>query len=126
MMKTTLKLEELGMLLLGLFLFSSLNYSWWFFLALFFVPDIGMLGYLFGNRAGALVYNIFHHKGIAIVLYLTGFYLDTSIMQLSGVVLFSHASFDRMLGYGLKYENGFRFTHLGEIGAGTKKNRQTA
>ncbi len=111
------------MLLLGVFLFSFLNYSWWLFLALFFVPDIGMLGYLFGNRAGALTYNVFHHKGMAVALYISGVYLDLSILQLAGVVLFSHASFDRMLGYGLKYEKGFKFTHLGEIGPEAKKNR---
>lgn len=32
--------------------------------------------------------------------------------------LFLHADFgfDRMLGYGLKYSEGFKFTHLGIIG----------
>lgn len=124
MMKTTLKLEELGMLLLGLFLFTPLEYSWWLFAALFFVPDVGMLGYLFGNKAGAIGYNVFHHKGIAILLYLSGLYLQSTGLQLAGLVLFSHASFDRLLGYGLKYENGFRFTHLGEIGTAGNKNRQ--
>jgi hypothetical protein len=119
-MKITLKLEELGMLLLGLFLFTFLDYSLWLMLVLFFLPDIGMLGYLLGNKAGALAYNIFHHKGIAVVLFLIGFYLDLNVLQLAGVVLFSHASFDRMLGYGLKYENGFKFTHLGEIGPPVK------
>ena len=28
----------------------------------------------------------------------------------------SHASFDRVFGYGLKYEDAFRHTHLGMIG----------
>jgi hypothetical protein len=37
-------------------------------------------------------------------------------MQLIGVIMFSHAAFDRLLGYGLKYEEGFKFTHLGAIG----------
>lgn len=34
----------------------------------------------------------------------------------TGIIIFGHASFDRFFGYGLKYENGFKFTHLGEIG----------
>jgi hypothetical protein len=115
-MKTTLKLEELAMLLLGIFVFTQLDFAWWWFLVLFFTPDFGMLGYLFGNKIGALIYNLFHHKGLAVVLWLWGFYFHNEVFQLIGVILFSHAAFDRILGYGLKYEKGFKFTHLGEIG----------
>lgn len=115
-MKTTLKLEEITMLGLGIYLFSLLSYPWWLFLALFLLPDIGMLGYIINNRVGALSYNIFHHKGIAVLIYITGIYISNELLQLSGVILFAHAAFDRILGYGLKYEKGFKFTHLGEIG----------
>ncbi|WP_299260546.1 DUF4260 domain-containing protein [uncultured Aquimarina sp.] len=118
-MKTTLRLEELAMLGLGIYLFSLLSFSWWLFLALFLVPDIGMLGYLINNKIGALLYNIFHHKGLAVFMYCVGIYLSNELIQLCGIILFSHAAFDRVLGYGLKYEKGFKFTHLGEIG---KKN----
>jgi hypothetical protein len=37
-------------------------------------------------------------------------------MQIAGIVLFGHASMDRMLGYGLKTSEGFKYTHLGIIG----------
>lgn len=115
-MKTTLQLEEIAMLGLGIYLFSLLSYPWWLFLALFLVPDIGMLGYIINNKVGALSYNIFHHKGIAILIYITGIYISNELVQLSGIILFTHAAFDRILGYGLKYEKGFKFTHLGKIG----------
>ena len=32
------------------------------------------------------------------------------------LVWFAHIGLDRALGYGLKYDAGFRFTHLGRIG----------
>ncbi|MDF0707608.1 DUF4260 domain-containing protein [Flagellimonas okinawensis] len=115
-MKTVLKLEELMMFVLGIYLFNLLDYTWWWFLVLILTPDIGMVGYLFGNRAGALSYNLFHHKGVAILVYLFGLYYALPLCQLIGVILFSHSALDRMLGYGLKYEKGFKFTHLGEIG----------
>ncbi|SKB59674.1 protein of unknown function [Salegentibacter holothuriorum] len=115
-MKITLKLEELAMLVLGIFAFSQLDFAWWWFLVLFFTPDFGMLGYLFNNEIGAFIYNLFHHKGLAILIWFLGFYLQNEVFQLIGVILFSHAAFDRILGYGLKYEKGFKFTHLGEIG----------
>ena len=115
-MKTILKLEELFMFLLGLYLFSLLDFQWWWFLILILLPDIGMVGYVLNNKAGALMYNIFHHKGLAIAIYLTGIYLSVPLLQLIGIIVFSHASMDRMIGYGLKFEKGFKYTHLGEIG----------
>ncbi|HEA29641.1 MAG TPA: DUF4260 family protein [Leeuwenhoekiella sp.] len=115
-MKTLLKTEEIGQFVLGLFLFSQLNFSWWWFVGLFFVPDIGMLGYMFNTKIGAVFYNIFHHKGLAIFLFLMGIYIENESLQLSGVILFSHAAFDRVFGYGLKCFTGFKHTHLGEIG----------
>jgi len=115
-MKTILKAEELLMFVLGIYLFSLLDYQWWWFLVLILTPDIGMLGYLVGNKAGAIGYNIFHHKGVAIIIYFLGIYLSLPLCQLIGIILFSHASMDRIFGYGLKYNKGFKFTHLGEIG----------
>ena len=116
-MKTVLKLEELMMFLLGYFLFMQMDLPWWWFFALLLTPDIGMLGYIFGNRVGAFTYNIFHHRGLAILLYFIGVsHLYVPETELIGIILFSHIAMDRMFGYGLKYEKGFRFTHLGEIG----------
>ena len=114
-MKAILKLEELGQFALGIYLFSLLDFAWWWFPALLLAPDIGMLGYILGNKVGAWTYNALHHKGIAVVIYLGGIFLESEVLQLSGVILFAHATFDRALGYGLKYEKGFKFTHLGDL-----------
>ncbi len=115
-MKTILKLEELAQFVLGIFLFSQLDYAWWWFPALLLTPDIGMLGYLVNPKVGAISYNIFHHKAIAIAIGLAGFYFDNPLLILIGVILFSHASFDRIFGYGLKFQDDFKNTHLGKIG----------
>jgi hypothetical protein len=115
-MKSIIKLEELGLFILGIYLFTQIGYIWWWFLVLILVPDLSMIGYAFGNKTGALCYNIAHHRGIAVVLYLFGIYFSNATMQLLGVILFSHSAMDRMLGYGLKYQTGFKYTHLGEIG----------
>lgn len=115
-MKLVLKLEELGLLVLGIYLFNLLDYQWWWFLVLILTPDFSMIGYLFGNKIGAICYNLFHHKAIAILIYLVGIYFGQEILQLAGVILFSHSSIDRLMGYGLKYESGFKDTHLGKIG----------
>lgn len=111
-MKTLIKIEELGLFGLGIYLFSLLPYAWWWFLVLVLVPDVSMLGYAFGNRAGAWSYNLFHHRGVAVAVYLSGVVMDSNLLLLAGALLFAHASMDRMFGYGLKYEKGFKFTHL--------------
>ncbi|BFM43281.1 DUF4260 domain-containing protein [Flavobacterium sp. CFS9] len=115
-MKTILKLEELGMFILGIYLFSLLNYQWWWFLVFILAPDFSMMGYAFNSKIGAFSYNLFHHKGIAIIIYILGCYLKIEYIQLIGIILFSHAAMDRFFGYGLKYQKGFKYTHLGEIG----------
>ena len=115
-MKVSIKLEELFMFLLGIFLFSELDFPWWWFLALLLAPDIGMFGYLINSKIGAIVYNIFHHKGIAIILYILGIYIEKESIVLAGIIIFSHAALDRFLGYGLKYPDSFHNTHLGTIG----------
>lgn len=114
-MKTIVKLEELGLFLLGVYLFSFLDYEWWWFLVLILAPDLSMFGYFFGDKMGAFFYNLFHHKGVALFIYALGCYLSVEIIQLAGIILFSHSAMDRIFGYGLKYQKGFKYTHLGEI-----------
>lgn len=114
-MKITLKLEEAAQFALGILVFNQLNFAWWVFPALILVPDIGMLGYTLSNKVGAAMYNIFHHKGLAIAIAILGFYTQNEVVLLAGTILFSHSALDRIMGYGLKYNTGFRFTHLGDL-----------
>lgn len=115
-MKTLLRLEEAAMFGASIVIFSGMDFAWWWYPALILAPDIGMLGYVVSSRAGALTYNLLHHKGIAILLCCAGFYLSNDWVGLAGLIMFGHASMDRMLGYGLKYGDSFHHTHLGWIG----------
>lgn len=115
-MKNLLKLEEVGQLLLAMFLFYQLDYAWWVFPACILLPDVSMVGYLVNTKTGAWCYNFFHHKLVAIIIYFIGFSVDSSLLLLAGVILFSHAAMDRALGYGLKFNDDFKHTHLGWIG----------
>ncbi|MEM6541019.1 MAG: DUF4260 domain-containing protein [Bacteroidota bacterium] len=115
-MKALLQLEEVGLLVLGIVLYLLLSYPIWLFFALLLAPDIGMLGYLLNDRVGAWSYNFFHHRGVAIVVYLSGMFSGIEELQLAGIIVFTHIAIDRALGYGLKYEKGFKFTHLGRVG----------
>ncbi|GAB2836734.1 DUF4260 domain-containing protein [Ferruginibacter profundus] len=116
-MKTILQLEEAAMTAVGIYLLTiyNLHLSFWIWAILFFSPDIGMLGYLVNTKVGAAVYNLFHHKGIAIAIAASGYYFHHDVLTAIGILLFAHASFDRIMGYGLKYEDSFKNTHLGSL-----------
>ncbi len=124
-MKLLLKLEEGLMLALAFYLNTLLSYPAWLYWALFLTPDIGMIGYILNTRVGALTYNVFHHKGIALAFYLTGIYLTAEPLQFIGLLLFGHSSFDRALGYGLKFHDNFKHTHLGWIGLNNNATEKT-
>ena len=115
-MKHLLRLEQLGLLALAVLLFSQLAYAWWWYLVLFLLPDLGMLGYLAGPRLGAATYNLTHHQGLAVLCYALGFYIGMPALLLAGTVLLGHSAFDRVMGYGLKYATDFKDTHLGRLG----------
>lgn len=115
-MNKLLKLEELIQFLFGVFLFSQTSYSWWVFPALILLPDIGMLGYLINSKTGAFLYNLFHLKSVALIILMLGLYNNNEILKLIGIIMFSHAAMDRIFGYGLKYPDSFKNTHLGKIG----------
>lgn len=115
-MKVLLKLEEIGMFLLSIVLFSFTDYSWWVFLLLILLPDVSMIGYVLNTKIGAIFYNFFHHKAVAVMVLSVGLYIDVDWLILSGVILFGHASMDRIFGYGLKYSDSFHHTHQGWIG----------
>jgi len=115
-MKYLLKLEEFGLFVLSIILFSQLNYAWWVFPVCIFLPDLSMIGYLVNSKTGAWIYNFFHHKLVAIIVFALGLWLKNSLLSLIGVILFGHSSLDRVFGYGLKFNDNFKNTHLGEIG----------
>ena len=115
-MKNLLKLEELFLFGLALFLFSQLDYGWGWYALLFLAPDLSMLGYLANPRLGSWTYNLIHHKGLSVALYIAGFLLSVPWLMFAGTLLLGHSSLDRVFGYGLKREDAFQNTHLGMVG----------
>ena len=121
-MKTIISLEEAAKLILSYCLSIAIGFQWWVFLVWLLAPDISMIGYVLNTRTGAALYNFFHHQALAIAAGLAGLYMQMPDLQLAGLVLFGHSAMDRMLGYGLKYPDHFKHTHLGWMG--TNHNRE--
>lgn len=114
-MKKMIQSEEVMIFALSIYLFSLLNQPWWLFLVLLLVPDIFMLGYIIDTKIGAIIYNIGHHRGISVAIFLLGMVLQLNVVSLIGVILFAHSSMDRIFGYGLKFSDAFTHTHMDNI-----------
>src|SRR5262249_7815108 len=117
-MKTTLKLEEAAKFLFSYWMTLQLGFQWWVFFAWLLTPDISMVGYLLNTRTGGFMYNVFHHQGLAVLIWAAGIYFQNRELQFAGLLSFGHSSMDRVFGYGLKYMDDFKNTHLGWIGKG--------
>src|SRR2546421_3899120 len=87
-----IKVEELALAALAVFLFRFLGYAWWWLAVLFLAPDVSMVGYLAGPRFGAFSYNLIHHKATAVTVYIVGYFAASHAMQLAGVVMLAHSS----------------------------------
>ena len=88
-MKATIKLEELGLLLLFVLAYQHFfPSSWGFFFALFFVPDLSFLAFLISKKAGAVSYNIFHHRGLIALSIIAGFMMNNELVMKTGIGLY--------------------------------------
>ncbi len=119
-MKRLLQLEQAALLVACYYTSLQLGYAWWLFFALLLLPDLSMVGYAINNKWGAVLYNLFHHQGVAALVIGIGWYVVHPALLLAGVILLGHSAMDRVFGYGLKYASSFQDTHLGKIGRPVK------
>jgi hypothetical protein len=117
-MDLSIKIEEAAIAAVAIWFLSKYGHGLpvWMWILLFFSPDLSMLGYLVNTRIGAFTYNLFHHRAIALTLLAAGFMMHSNMMVTGGLLLAAHSSFDRMLGYGLKFTDDFNHTSSGWIG----------
>ena len=109
--KLILQAEGAALLGVATLTYAQTGAGWGMFALLFLVPDVAMLGYLRGPRLGAAVYNLGHSTLGPLALCVLGWGASPMALAL-GLIWLAHVGFDRMLGYGLKYGNAFKHTHL--------------
>ena len=114
--RLVLRLEGLCVLMAALVMYSRYGPGWGTFALYFLSPDISFLGYLAGPKVGAITYNFAHSYIGAASCLVAGLLLPAPTILCAGIIWCAHIGFDRALGYGLKYSEGFGFTHLGRIG----------
>lgn len=117
-----LRLDGLVLLVATILAFSAQHVAWWLYPALVLVPDVSMVGYLRDTRAGALIYNVGHSYLAPALVVLAGWRASSPLTIACGVIWLGHVGADRLLGYGLKYDDAFTSTHLGRIGDGRHRD----
>lgn len=114
--RTLLRLEGVVVLGAAVAAYAQFGAGWGMFALLLLAPDLALLGYLAGPRAGAALYNAAHSYVGAVALLVLGVLAAMSWAVAGGLIWCAHIGLDRALGYGLKYGSDFGATHLGRIG----------
>jgi Domain of unknown function (DUF4260) len=111
-----LRLEGLTLFFGMVLLYAVWGGSWWVFALLFLAPDLSFIAYLADPKTGAVVYNAAHSYLLPVALMTLGFAVPEPLTLSIAMIWLAHIGIDRALGYGLKYQTGFGFTHLGRVG----------
>ena len=109
------RIENAFVLLACLYIYHQLGFQWALFAALFFIPDLSILFYVFANRRiGGMAYNLAHCYVGPFVVSLWGWQSGDPLIQSIGLIWLAHAAFDRAIGWGLKYPDSFCNTDMGK------------
>jgi hypothetical protein len=108
-----LRLEGLAVGAISAVLYAHTSASWWPFAALWLTPDLSILGYFAGPCRGSRIYNTAHTYALPITLAVCALLLHANALLPFALIWVNHIGVDRMMGYGLKFSDGFDWTHLG-------------
>lgn len=110
--RTFLRVEGFAVLSLSLGGYVTLNGPLWLLIVLALAPDLSMIGYLAGSRIGSLSYNLVQTYTGPLALGTLGAWADIRMALLVAFIWGGHIGADRLVGYGLKFDSGFKETHL--------------
>ena len=111
-----IRTDAAAIAVLTLWAVSATHSSWTWFFALLLLPDLSMLGYVFGPRVGAATYNAGHLYVWPVGLLAAGLAYHAPFVTVAGLSWIAHIAVDNAVGYGLKLRTGFEYTALGPIG----------
>ncbi|HXF97918.1 MAG TPA: DUF4260 family protein [Gaiellaceae bacterium] len=110
-----LRAEGLAVLAGALAAYVEAGYGWLPLVLLALAPDLSLLAYAAGARAGTLVYDAAHTYVGPVALGASGLVAGSDLAVQIALVWLAHIGTDRLVGYGLKYPASFRETHLQRV-----------
>ena len=118
-----LRLEAAAALAVAAGLYGAHGGGWALFALLLLAPDLSALGYLAGSATGAAWYNAAHTYLVPAALGAVGLTTGHAQLPLLALIWAAHIGLDRLLGYGLKYPDGFKRTHLSDVSTADTEGR---
>lgn len=110
-----LRLESVALAVAAIWIYEWHGGSWWLFAALVLASDLSAFGYALDGAIGAMSYNAAHAAVLPVILLGIGSFDNPLLIDLA-VIWLVHIAVDRAVGYGLKYPEGFKETHLSRLG----------
>lgn len=110
-----LRIEGVSVFLLASMSFFFLRWDPLLYILLIAAPDLAMAGYIVNKRLGARLYNLFHVYVLPLLLIGTGIGIERTVVIQAGLAWAAHIGIDRAFQYGLKYDTGFRDTHMQRV-----------
>lgn len=96
-------------------LYFEQGHGWWLYLLLVLAPDLSLVGYAAGARAGAVAYDAAHTYALPVALGAVGVVGGGGAAVAVALIWAAHIGVDRAVGYGLKYPSAFGDTHLQRV-----------
>src|SRR5271156_2009230 len=97
--KAILRLEGAAAFAAAIALYAHAGFSWPLFALLILAPDLAMLPYLIGPRAGAAANNLAHTYALSVPLALAGYWLASPLVAALGPVLVAPLGIERIVGH---------------------------
>ena len=110
-----LRAEGLVLFAAAIALYVREDFSLLLLVVLFLAPDLAFVGLAAGQRAGAIAYDTVHTYVGPILLTSISLIAEWGTGVELGLIWLAHIGIDRALGYGLRYPNAFRDTHLQRV-----------
>lgn len=113
--RVLLRLEGLVLFGCAIALYVREDYSILALVVLFLAPDLSFVGLAGGPRVGAVAYDAAHTYVGPILLASVSAIVEWDTGVMLGLIWLAHIGIDRAIGYGLRYPDAFRDTHLQRV-----------
>lgn len=113
--RVLLQAEGLALFGAAIALYLHLDFSVLALVLLFLAPDLCFVAFLFGEKTGARAYDAVHTAIWPLALGALGAVADESTLVQIALIWLGHIGLDRAIGYGLRYPDSARETHLDRV-----------
>ncbi|EIT87366.1 hypothetical protein A374_00290 [Fictibacillus macauensis ZFHKF-1] len=115
MVHSIIRIENGMAFALSFVLYVRMDYPLWLFFVLLLAPDLTMIGYAMNQKTGARMYNVGHSFILPFLFVVCYVFFSNDYLLIIAIIWIAHICMDRLFGFGLKYKDSFKSTHIQKI-----------